>query len=102
MSTLKVATLAVALTGGLFTLAPMAAQAQDYRHDNGHGYYQRPYRYAPQPQYVDPRIQRKQEQLSRRFVEKYGYVQPQPQYGYGYRRNDGYGYRQRRDYNEGW
>jgi hypothetical protein len=102
MSTLKVAALGVALAGGLFTLAPVAGQAQEYRHDNGHGRYQQQYRYAPQPQYVDPYIQRKQAQLARRFHEKYGYVQPQPQYGYGYQRNDGYGYRRQRGYNEDW
>jgi hypothetical protein len=101
MSTFKVAALAVALTGGLFTLAPVAAQAQGYGYGYGHGHYQPQYRYAPQPQYVDPRILRKQAQLARRFHEKYGYVQPRPQYGYGYG-HGGYGHHQPRGYSYGW
>ncbi len=57
-----------------------AAEAQYYNYPPQGYYYQQ-----PQPQYVPPRIARKQEQLSERFVQKYGYVQPQPQYyGGGY------------------
>ena len=56
------------------------AEAQYYGHPPQGYYYQQ-----PQPQYVDPRIARKQEQLAERFHQKYGYVQPQPQYyGGGY------------------
>jgi hypothetical protein len=104
MSTLKIAALAAALAGGLVSLAPAAAQAQPY----GYGEYQPRQRYAPQPQYVPPHIARKQAQLARRFHEKYGYVQPRPQYGYGQGygrpRDDGYGYgyRERRGYNDNW
>ena len=56
-----------------------AAEAQYYNYPPQGYYYQQ-----PQPQYVPPRIARKQEQLSERFVQKYGYVQPQPQYYGGY------------------
>jgi hypothetical protein len=98
MSTLKITAIAVALAGGLFTLAPVAAQAQPY----GYGEYQPRPRYAPRPQYVPPHIARKQAQLARRFHEKYGYVQPRPQYNYGRPRNDGYGYREPRGYGNGW
>ena len=104
MSTLKIAALAIALAGGLVSIAPTDVQAQGYGY--GYGEYQPRQRYAPQPQYVDPRIARKQAQLARRFHEKYGYVQQRPQYGYGQGygrpRNDGYGYRQPRGYNDGW
>jgi hypothetical protein len=56
------------------------AEAQ-YYYPPGHGYYYQP----QQPAYVPPRIARKQAQLNERFVEKYGYVQPQPRYyGGGY------------------
>ena len=96
MSKFKVAAFAVAIAGGLMALAPVGAQAQNYGH---HGYgHNRGYNhgYAPQQQYVHPRILRKQAQLERRFHEKYGYTQPQ--YGYGgqqhyYRQND-YGHQQ--------
>jgi hypothetical protein len=99
MSTFKVAALAVALTGGLLTLAPTDAQAQGYGHGYGHS---RPhYGYAPQPQYVPPHIARKQAQLAHRFHQKYGYVQPRQQYGYGYG-HGGYGHHQPRGYGYGW
>jgi hypothetical protein len=55
------------------------AEAQYYDYPPQRYYYPQ-----PQPQYVDPRIARKQQQLSERFVQKYGYVQPQPQYYGGY------------------
>ncbi len=102
MSTFKVAALAVALAGGLLTLAPADAQAQGYGY--GHGGYGYRQHYAPQPQYVDPRILRKQAQLSARFHEKFGYVQPQNHYGYGRPRlyGHGYGHHQPRGYGYGW
>jgi hypothetical protein len=61
--------------------------------------YQNPYGYQ-QPQYVSPRVARKQAQLQERFVEKYGYPQPQryryvqppAQYHYGPRRGGVYYY----------
>jgi hypothetical protein len=73
MSTLKIAAVAAAVLGG--SLA--AAQAQPYGHfgygpAHGGGYH----RPAP-PVYVPPRVARKQAQLQERFVEKYGYAQPQ-------------------------
>jgi hypothetical protein len=76
MNTFK-ATLAAAIAGaGIIGLAPVA-EAQYYGHPP-QGYYYR----QPQPQYVDPRIQRKQLQLQKRFIQKYGYPQQQPNYGY--------------------
>jgi hypothetical protein len=93
MSKFKVAAFAVALAGGVMALAPVDAQAQGYgSHGYGHnGGYN--YGYAPQPQYVHPRVARKQAQLQERFVEKFGYVQPQYNYGrqHHYRQNH-YGY----------
>jgi hypothetical protein len=64
-------------------------------------YQQNPYGYAPQgyyyqqPQYVNPRVSRKQAQLQERFVEKYGYQQPVQPYGYGYQQPR---YRQQQQY----
>jgi hypothetical protein len=98
MSILKVAAVAFALAGGALALSPTAAQAQGYGYGYGHhqGYYR------PAPAYVPPHIARKQAQLSRRFVEKYGYVQPQPTYGYGRPSYYGHGYGRPRGYNYGW
>jgi hypothetical protein len=108
MSTLKVAALAVALSGGIAAFAPADAQAQGYGYGRGH--YQPHYGYAPQPQYVHPKILRKQAQLEARFHQKFGYAQPQ--YGYGYGRpyghgyghqyGHGYGHRQVQTYTFGW
>jgi hypothetical protein len=95
MSMFKVAAVAIALSGGTLALAPTDAQAQGYYgHGYGHhqGYNQGYYRQAPV--YVPPRVARKQAQLSHRFVQKYGYVQPQHHYGYGRQYHDGYGYHQ--------
>jgi hypothetical protein len=65
------------------SLAPTGAAAQYYYYQQPapQYYYQHPYGYQ-QPTYVPPRIARKQAQQYNRFVEKYGYVQPQPQYYY--------------------
>jgi hypothetical protein len=72
---LVVASAAAGLTG-----FGSAAEAQYYPQPPQGYYYQQ-----PQPQYVDPRIARKQAQLAERFHQKYGYVQPQQQYyGGGY------------------
>jgi hypothetical protein len=90
MSIFKVAAVAVAIMGGAVALAPTDAQAQGYGYGYGHhhGYNQGYYRQAPV--YVPPRVARKQAQLSQRFVQKYGYVQPQPHYGYGRQHYNGY------------
>jgi hypothetical protein len=77
MSTLKTAALAAAVLGG--SLA--SAEAQFYGHSGhyGQGYgYGHHYR-QPAPQYVHPRILRKQLQMQKRVIQKYGHVQP---YGY--------------------
>jgi hypothetical protein len=104
MSIFKVAAVAVTLAGGAVALAPGAAQAQGYGYGYGHhqGYNQGYYRQAPV--YVPPRVARKQAQLSHRFVQKYGYVQPQPHYGYGRQYYNGYGYQQPQvhSYQFGW
>ncbi|MGL4634679.1 MAG: hypothetical protein ACRCWF_01755 [Beijerinckiaceae bacterium] len=89
MSRFKVAALAVALTGGIMALAPAEAQAQGW---GGHHGYHHGYRHAPQPQYVHPKILRKQAEMQERVYRKYGYVQPQPHYGYVHPRHRGYGY----------
>jgi hypothetical protein len=84
MSSLKVAALAVAITGGMLSLAPVEAQAQGWGRHNSYDYgYNHGYGHAPQPQYVHPKILRKQAQLQARFYQKYGHVQPQQHYGYG-------------------
>jgi hypothetical protein len=101
-SILKVAALAVAVSGGVLTLAPADAQAGGY----GYGHQGYNHGYAPQHQYVHPRILRKQAQIRERAIRKFG-VDPYPQlggydrprhYGHGYRQNYGYqqdyGYRQ--------
>ncbi len=91
MSSLKVAALAVAITGGLFTLAPVDAQAQGWGGHYGNSYdHGRGYRHAPQPQYIHPKILRKQAELQARVYQKYGYVQSQPHYGYGHQQHYGY------------
>ena len=82
---------AAGVVGLLGFAAPAEAQYYYYPH-------QQPGYYPQQPAYVPPRIARKQQQLEQRFIEKYGYVRPQPQYGYGYRQpryqQPGYGYAQ--------
>ncbi|MGL5115316.1 MAG: hypothetical protein ACRC7C_08325 [Beijerinckiaceae bacterium] len=108
MSTLKNVAFAVAAFG--FFAASSAAEAQYYYHPQ-YGYVQQ------QPQWVNPRIARKQAQQTERFIEKFGYQQPryaQPRYvqpGYGHqprRRHyqpDVYHYPQPgygRGYNQGW
>jgi hypothetical protein len=81
MTALKTAALAAAVLGG--SLA--TAEAQYYGH-YGHGYGHHGYYRPAPPVYVPPRIARKQAQLQERFVEKFGYVQPQPQWGHHYHR----------------
>jgi hypothetical protein len=78
MNNVKVIIAAAASAAGIFSLAT-AAEAQYYGHPQ-QGYYY----HQPQPQYVDPRIQRKQLQQQKRFIQKYGYPQQQPNYGYQY------------------
>jgi hypothetical protein len=77
MKTFKAILAAAVSTVGVIGIAPVA-EAQYYGHPP-QGYYYR----QPQPQYVDPRIQRKQLQQQKRFIQKYGH-QPQPNYGYYY------------------
>jgi hypothetical protein len=98
MSALKTAALAAAVLGG--SLA--TAEAQYYGHHgygHGHGYGHHGYYRPAPPVYVPPRIARKQAQLQERFVEKFGYIQPQPQphWGHGYHRP-----RPRVQYHYGW
>jgi hypothetical protein len=93
MSTLKVAALAVAVAGGMLTLAP-AAEAGGYGYHGDHGYHQG---YAPQPQYVHPRILRKQAELRERAIRKFG-VDPYAQQHYGHAQPHHYGRRFRQDY----
>ncbi|MGL4636556.1 MAG: hypothetical protein ACRCWF_11290 [Beijerinckiaceae bacterium] len=58
-----------------------SADAQYYYQPSPYGY-----RAQPAPQYVNPKILRKQRQLEQRVYQKYGYQQPQryrqPNYGY--------------------
>jgi hypothetical protein len=78
MSMFRNVAFAVAAFG--FVAASSGAEAQYYYHPH-YGYVQQ------QPQWVPPKIARKQEQLTERFIQKYGYQQPryvQPGYGYGY------------------
>ena len=89
MSMFKVAAVAVALAGGGLAFAPTDAQAQGY-YGHHQGYNQGYYRQAPV--YVHPRVARKQAQLEHRFIQKYGYVQPQHHYGYGRQYHNGYGH----------
>jgi hypothetical protein len=72
----------VAMIAGA-SLAPTGAAAQYYYYPQPQQryYYPQPYGYN-QPQFVPPRVARKQAHQYNRFVEKYGYVQPQPQYNY--------------------
>ncbi len=91
-SILKVAALAVAVSGGVLTLAPADAQAGGYGYRGDHGYNGYNQGYAPHQQYVHPRILRKQAQIRERAIRKFG-VDPYPQlggYGHGYRQNRGY------------
>jgi hypothetical protein len=62
-------------------------------------YYPQAQPYYGQPQvYVPPRVARKQAQQERRFIEKFGYQQPQPRY---YRqRQQPYYYEQPRGYRQ--
>ena len=97
MSMFKVAAVAVALAGAAVAFAPTDAQAQGWGHGYGHHQgYNQGYYHRQAPVYVPPHIARKQAQLSNRFVQKYGYVQSQPQHHYGYGRqyHNGYGYQQ--------
>jgi hypothetical protein len=95
MSTLKVAALAAALVGGM----TFTATAQPYGHWNG-GYGHRQPQYRQAPVYIPPHIARKQAQLNQRFVEKFGYVQPQPRHNpYG---GHGYGHRYPRHHQGAW
>jgi hypothetical protein len=83
MSMFRNVAFAVAAFG--FTAASSGAEAQYYYHPQ--------YGYVQQPQWVPPKIARKQEQLTERFIQKYGYQQPryvqphyvQPRYGHEYR-----------------
>ncbi len=57
-----------------------------------------PYYYGQPQVYVPPRVARKQAQQERRFIEKFGYQQPQPRY---YRqRQQPYTYDQPRGYRQ--
>jgi hypothetical protein len=79
MTKFKAALVAMSALSGAISFGS-AAEAQYYGHPPQGYYYQQ-----PRPQYVDPRVARKQAQLAERFHQKYGYVQPQPQYyGGGY------------------
>ncbi len=74
-------------------LAPTSAAAQYYYYYSQPApqyYYPQYYGYH-QPTYVPPRIARKQAQQYNRFVEKYGYVEPQYHY-YAQPRVRGYYY----------
>jgi hypothetical protein len=102
-SILKVAALAVAVSGGVLTLAPADAQAGGYGYGH-HGYNQG---YAPQYQYVHPKILRKQAELRERAIRKFG-IDPYAQQHYGHARpqyygrgyNQNYGYRQNHGYRQ--
>jgi hypothetical protein len=79
MTKFKAILVAASALAGVIGFGP-AAEAQYYGYPPQGYYYQQ-----PQQQYVNPKIARKQEQLAERFHQKYGYVQPQPQYyGGGY------------------
>jgi hypothetical protein len=93
MSKLSNVMLAVSATIGIFSFVS-TVQAQQYEQNP----YRNPpqgYYYQQQPQYVNPRIARKQAQQQERFVEKYGYQQPVQPYGYGYQQPR---YRQQQQY----
>jgi hypothetical protein len=73
----------VGIAGGTLLGTGGIAEAQyHYGHHygppprQGYGYYQQ----APQPQYVPPRVLRKQREMEERVRRKYGYAPP---YGYG-------------------
>ena len=94
---------AVAIMGAFGVIE--TAEAQQYYYPQQGYYYQQP------PAYVSPRVQRKQQQLSDRFIEKYGYQQPQYNYGYQqpryyqpqpryYQPQPQYGYGQQRYYRQ--
>ena len=70
----RMTVLAAAAAGALWFGAPTAAEAQYY---GGPAY---GYAYGQQP-YVSPRILRKQREMQRRVMRKYGYAPP----AYGYR-----------------
>ncbi len=79
MTKFKAILVAASALAGVIGFGP-AVEAQYYGYPPQGYYYQQ-----PQQQYVNPKIARKQEQLAERFHQKYGYVQPQPQYyGGGY------------------
>jgi hypothetical protein len=103
MSFLKVAAVAVAVSGGILAFAPAEAQAQ------GYGYYGQGYghHYASQHQYVHPRvahrIARHQARLARQQAwEQHYYAQQH----YGRPSHYGYSYHQPRaqsfSYSFGW
>lgn len=75
----KLALSAVATMGVLGFMCE--AQAQNYEENVRR--YQPQIQYYQQPQYVNPKIARKQAQQEQRAYQKYGYQQPQ-HYGYGY------------------
>jgi hypothetical protein len=103
MSALKTAALAAAVAGGL--LASADAQAYDHwgRGHGGWGHVE-PRAYHHAPVYVHPRIARKQAQLQKRFIQKFGYIpdaghgyhQPRPHWGHPHYRP------QVRSYHYGW
>ncbi len=104
MSALKIAALAAALTAGVVA----TAEAQPYGHWQGH----RGYGYVqPQPQYIHPKILRKQAEMEARVRRKYGYAVAPYGYHYGHRpqhwgyQHNPYGYHQPRNqviFQHGW
>jgi hypothetical protein len=85
MSFLKVAAVAVAVSGGILTFAPAEAQAQGYGHyGRGYGHH-----YAPQHQYVHPRIAHRIARHQARVARQQAWQQ---QYYYGHARPRHYGY----------
>ena len=92
MSTFNKLVLAASATIGVLGFVS-GVQAQNYE-ENVRRYQPQGY-YYQQPQYVDPRIARKQAQQQERFVQKYGYQQPVQPYGYGYQQPR---YRQQQQY----
>jgi hypothetical protein len=93
MSYLKVAALAVAVSGGAFAFAPTEAQAQGYGHHGYNGHHQ----YAQQPYYVHPKIARKiakkQARLARQQAWEQQYYAQQNYYGHSRPHHYGHGYR---------
>lgn len=93
---IAMATAAAAATVWLGAATP--AEAQYYGH-KGYGH-PAPYSHS-QPTYVHPKILRKQLEMQKRVIKKYGYQQPNYGYGHGY----GYGrpvYRQPRHHYHGY